>query len=305
MKLRKNYEFIWILSFFNVAFLLSGCTNNLSLMYPQGQIGIEQRSLILTSLCLMLVVVIPAIVMALIFSFKYRSSNNKANYNPDWAQSNKIELAIWTIPIIIIIILARITWQSSYRLDPSTPITADMQPINIEVIALNWKWLFIYPEEGIATINEIVFPINTPIRFNITADSLMNSFFIPQLGSQLYAMPGMRSNLYLIANKPGCYKGISSNFSGQGFSGMKFTAIATANINEFHQWLQKVKRSPNTLRDIDSYKHLAFPSEFAPVEYYSTVKPNLFNDIINKFMEQEPHAKNVTIISNNDVTGNR
>ncbi|QWA12442.1 cytochrome o ubiquinol oxidase subunit II [Sodalis ligni] len=282
MRLRKYNKSIGILSLISAAALLSGC--DMALMNPKGQIGLEQRSLILTALGLMLLVVIPAIVMAVVFAIKYRATNTKATYSPNWSHSGKVELVVWTVPILIIIFLATLTWKSTHALDPGKPIASNAKTINIEVVAMDWKWLFIYPEQGIATVNQIAFPVNVPVKFNITSNSVMNSFFIPRLGGQIYAMAGMNATLHLIANEPGAYNGISSNFSGRGFSGMKFTAIATPDQQGFDEWVQKVKSSPETLNTMDAYEQLAAPSEFHPVEYFSSVKPDLFDSVIGKFM---------------------
>lgn len=285
MRFRKYNKILEVLSLFAVISFVSGCSD-MVLMHPKGQIGLEQRSLILTALGLMLIVVIPAIVMALIFAIKYRASNNKATYRPNWSHSSKVELVVWTVPILIIIFLATLTWKSTHALDPSKPIASDTKPVTIQVIAMDWKWLFIYPEQGIATVNEIAFPANVPVKFEVTSNSVMNSFFIPQLGSQIYAMAGMNATLHLTANESGSYKGISSNFSGQGFSGMKFTAIATPDQADFDVWVQKVKTSPNTLGTMYAYEQLAAPSEYHPVEYFSRVKSNLYQDVIDKFMSK-------------------
>ncbi|UDG79757.1 ubiquinol oxidase subunit II [Candidatus Steffania adelgidicola] len=289
MRFRKYNEALRILFLLSIVLIISGCSD-MALMNPKGQIGLEQRSLILTALGLMLIVVIPAIVMALVFVFRYRASNVKATYSPNWAHSKRVELVIWTVPILIIIFLATLTWKSTHALNPSQPIASNAKPITIQAIALDWKWLFIYPEQGIATVNIIVFPANIPVKFEITSNSVMNAFFIPQLGSQIYAMAGMNSTLYLIAKESGHYKGISSNFSGRGFSGMKFTAIATPNQTTFNQWIKKVKTSSDTLKTIDAYEQLAVPSEYHPVKYFSSVKTNLFQDIIGKFMENKENS---------------
>ncbi|MGP1932285.1 MAG: ubiquinol oxidase subunit II, partial [Arsenophonus sp. ET-DL12-MAG3] len=188
------------------------------LMNPKGSISVEQKKLILIALCLMLSIVIPVIFMTIIFSRKYRLNNKKkSTYWPDWAYSSKIELACWTVPIIIITILAVITWKTTHQLDPYKPLESDKKPITIQVISTDWKWIYIYPEKNIATVNEIAIPIGVPINFKVTAESVMNSFFIPALGSQIYAMAGMQTKLSLIANEPGIYKGFSSSYSGHGF----------------------------------------------------------------------------------------
>lgn len=272
--------------------LLNGCSD-LVLMHPKGDIGLEERKLILIAFALMLTIVIPVIIMTIIFSVKYRASNIKnIRYDPNWDKSKTIELILWIIPIIIITVLSVLTWKSTHKLDPKKPIissTSDL--IIIDVIALDWKWLFIYPQYNIAVINELTVPVNVPIQFNITSNSIMNAFFIPQLGSQIYAMAGMKTQLFLIANTPGIYKGISSNFSGQGFSGMKFTVNTTQNELEFHEWICKVKISQNHISNMNDYEELAKPSKFHPIIYFSYVKPDLFYAVINKFMGHNKHCK--------------
>ncbi|OON37532.1 cytochrome o ubiquinol oxidase subunit II [Izhakiella australiensis] len=282
MRLRKYNKSLGILSLIAGTLLLSGC--NSALLDPKGQIALEQRSLILTAFGLMLIVVIPAIAMAVIFAWKYRASNTNAKYSPNWSHSNKVEAVVWTIPILIILFLGILTWKSTHALEPSKPLASDVKPIEVEVVALDWKWLFIYPEQGIATVNQLAFPANTPVNFRITSNSVMNSFFIPTLGSQIYAMAGMQTKLHLIANQAGTYDGISSNFSGRGFSGMKFKAIATPDNATFEQWVAQAKQSPNALNSMEDFEKLAAPSENNPVEFFSSVKPELFKDIIEKFM---------------------
>lgn len=279
--------------------MLSGC--NTVLMNPKGEIGLEQRSLILTALGLMLIVVIPAIFMAFFFAWKYRSTNINAKYTPNWAHSRKIEVVVWGIPIIIIAILAVITWQSSHALDPFKPINTDKKSMTIEVVSLDWKWLFIYPEQGIATVNELAFPTDVPVEFKVTSNSVMNSFFIPQLGGQIYAMAGMQTKLHLIANQTGQYNGISASYSGDGFSGMKFTALATPTEEAFNQWVESVKRSPNTLNTIADFNQLAQPNQDVPVMYFSSVKPDLFKEIIGKFMKNTKMDQDTNLSKSTDM----
>ncbi|CAI0859178.1 cytochrome o ubiquinol oxidase subunit II [Serratia ficaria] len=282
MRLKKYNKSIGMMSLIAATVMLSGC--NMVLMNPKGAIGVEQRTLIITAIALMLIVVIPVIFMAFAFAWKYRASNKNAKYSPNWAHSNKIEAVVWTIPIIIIAILGTITWKTTHELDPFKPIVTDKKPMTIEVVSLDWKWLFIYPEQGIATVNELAFPKDVPVEFKITSNSVMNSFFIPQLGGQIYAMAGMQTKLHLIGNEAGKYDGISSSFSGRGFSGMKFTAIVTPTEGDFDQWVAKVKESSNNLNATSDFNKLAEPSENNPVEYFSSVKPNLFKETIAKFM---------------------
>ncbi|MFI4819037.1 MAG: ubiquinol oxidase subunit II [Enterobacterales bacterium] len=260
---------------------ISGC-KEIVLMFPKGQIGIEQRNLIIISLILMLILVIPVIIMTFIFILKYKSSNLNSKYDPDWCYSKKIEFFIWIIPFIIVSILSYITWKSTHKLDQRKKIISKYKTINIQVISMDWKWLFIYPKNNIATINEIAFPVNIPIKFEITSNSVMNSFFIPQLGSQIYAMSGMNSILNIISNKPGNYKGISSNFSGKGFYGMKFKVIVTNDKYDFLNWIKKVKSSFNIIKNIKDYEYISHPSEKNSIKYFSFVVPKLYQYVIKK-----------------------
>ena len=258
----------------------------MTLLDPVGQIGVDEKNLIITATLLMLLVVVPVILMTLVFAWKYRASNKNATYAPKWSHSTKIEVVIWTVPILIIIALGVITYKSTHALDPYRPIESDVKPVTIEVVAMDWKWLFIYPEQGIATVNKIVFPANTPVNFRITSDTVMNSFFISGLGGQIYAMAGMQTKLHLIANKNAELDGISANYSGAGFTGMKFKAIATSQA-EFDAWVSEVKASPKQL-DTAEYEALTKPSQNNPVELYSSVKPNLFQTIIDKYEGMKP-----------------
>lgn len=282
MRLKKHNKSLEIFSLIVGILLLSGCDS--ALLSPKGQIAMEQRSLILTAFGLMLIVVIPAVLMAFVFAWKYRATNTNAKYSPNWSHSNTVEAVVWSIPILIIIFLSVLTWKSTHTLEPSKPLVSNEKSLEIDVVALDWKWLFIYPEQGIATVNQIAVPVNTQILFKVTSNSVMNSFFIPTLGSQIYAMAGMQTKLYLIANEPGIFDGISSNFSGSGFSGMKFKVVATKDKAEFQQWISKVKAATDTLTTMDSFEKLAAPSENNPVRYFSIANPKIFKQVINKFM---------------------
>ena len=209
--------------------LLAGC--NAVLLHPEGDVALQQRDLIIVSLGLMLLIVIPVIALTLFFAWRYRARNTQASYDPEWHHSTMLELMIWAAPLLIIIALGALTWVSTHKLDPYRPldqlskgrlVAAGTQPLVVEVVALDWKWLFFYPEQGIATVNELAAPVDRPIEFRITATNVMNSFFIPSLAGQIYAMPGMETTLHAVMNKVGVYKGFSSNFSGDGFSGMHF-----------------------------------------------------------------------------------
>lgn len=265
------------------ALLLSGCDANVMLLDPKGEIGVEILHLINVSVVAMLIVVVPTILMTLLFAWHYRHTNENAEYLPNWDHSNKIEVGMWGIPILIIIFLGVITYKTCYSLDPYKPLASEVQtkPLHVQVVAEDWKWLFIYPEEGIAVVNQMAMPVNRPVHFDITSDSVLNSFFIPQLGSMVYAMGGMQTQLHLVANHPGDYYGESANFSGRGFSDMKFHALAMSD-GEFNNWVSKVRASTDHL-DGQAYSRFAAPSEANPVQYFSQVDPGLFDIILAKY----------------------
>ncbi|MEC9127667.1 MAG: ubiquinol oxidase subunit II [Pseudomonadota bacterium] len=261
---------------------LAGCSGGV--LDPKGQVGMDEKNLIILCTILMLIVVVPVIFLTLYFAWKYRASRDFEIYTPKWAHSTKIEAVVWSIPILIVVSLSVITWRSTHALDPYAPLEGQGEHLTVEVVSLNWKWLFIYPEQGIATVNELVFPANKPVAFKITSESTMNSFFIPQLGSQIYSMAGMETKLHLIADEPGTYKGISSNYSGAGFTGMKFNAIATPTEDDFEAWVASVKQSQTSLTS-GAYEQLAEPSENNPVTYFSKVDDGLFHNIVMKYMK--------------------
>lgn len=267
----------------SAALLLSGC--QWAVLDPKGPIGVQERSIIITATVLMLVVVVPVIALIFIFAWRYRASNEKADYQPNWSHSNRIEAVVWLIPCIIIAALGVIAWRSSHTLDPYRPLDSKVKPIRIDAVALDWKWLFIYPDQKVATVNQVAFPANVPVEFHITSATVMNAFFIPQLGSQIYAMARMQTQLHLMASDPGTYQGLSSNYSGDGFSGMTFKAIALPSQQGFDAWVAKVKASRETL-GAAAYQQLAKPSENNPVEYYSQVRPDLFADIVSGRLQQ-------------------
>jgi len=276
-------RFAGALGLLSAAFL-SGC--QMTVLDPKGQIGADEKQLIITATVLMLLVVVPVIFLTLYFAWRYRETNTQATYAPNWHHSTKIEVVIWAVPVLIIVALATITWRTSHSLDPNERIAAapGVKPIEVEVVALDWKWLFIYPEQHIASVNEIAFPKDVPVHFKITSDSVMNAFFIPQLGSQVYAMAGMQQNLNLVANHEGVFDGMSANFSGAGFSDMKFKAHVTSR-EAFDQWVARVKASPRQL-NFDEYKQLSRPSEKVAVAYYSTVEPVLYMAVLDKYMDK-------------------
>lgn len=277
MNIGKKYIF-WLLP---LTMLLNGC--NLAMLDPKGQVASNEMSLIIIATLLMLIVVIPVLFMTFFFAWRYRESNTKSTYAPNWSHSNKIEVFVWGIPCIIIAILATITWKTTHELDPYKPLVSDVKPITIQVVALDWKWLFIYPEQGIATINHIEFPDNVPINFQITSDAPMNSFIIPSLGGQIYAMAGMVTKLHLIANEQGTFRGMSANISGEGFSDMKFTATATSEAG-FKHWVEDVRKTGVTL-DKTQYNQLLDKSIADPIKYFSTVENKLFTQVVHKYMK--------------------
>jgi cytochrome o ubiquinol oxidase subunit 2 len=260
-------------------------------LQPAGVIGQKERNLIYTSLILAVIVVVPVFIMLFTFAWKYREGNTKSKYNPEFVSSRKLEAVWWGIPFLIILILSIITWNSSHDLDPFKPISAYAKPINIQVVALQWKWLFIYPEQNIASVNFVEFPKNTPVNFEVTSDAPMNSFWIPQLGGQIYAMAGMSTHLHLMATKEGDYSGKSANISGKGFSGMTFTARAGSGT-DFESWIQSAKQNGSALT-LESYTDLSHPSENNPATYYSSTDPNLYNSIVDKYMSPEGQSSHM------------
>jgi cytochrome o ubiquinol oxidase subunit 2 len=257
-------------------------SHEIAVFDSKGMIGKKESDLIITASLLMLIVVIPVFIFAFFFAWKYRANNKKARHDPDWEHNYIAEYCWWGVPFVIVVILAIITWRSSHELNPFKPIVTGEKPITIQVVALEWKWLFIYPEQRIATVNFVQFPEKTPVNFEITSDAPMNSFWIPQLGGQIYAMPAMRSKLHLIANETGSFRGVSANISGDGFAGMTFTAKATS-LEEFDQWVGSVKKNSSSL-NLSEYDHLMQPSEYHPVTYYVLGQQDLFDQIMMKYM---------------------
>ena len=260
-----------------VASSLGGC--KYALLDPAGPVGKDELGIIYLATALMLLVVVPVIVLTVVFAWRYRASNLRATYAPDWHHSRKIELVVWLVPCVIVAVLAYVTWVGSHRLDPYRPLDSATKPIRVEVASLNWKWLFIYPDLGIATVNELAFPKDTPVDFHLTSAGVMNAFFIPRLGTQIYTMAGMQTKLSLMADQTGTFKGISSNFSGDGFTNMRFAARSMTRA-QFAAWVAKVRASHRDL-SLTAYRELAKPSERVPVQYYAQVAPTLFHDILN------------------------
>lgn len=268
-------------------FFLSGCSP-LPLLAPKGPIGEAERFVILASFSLMLIVVIPVFIMIVWFPWKYRATNPNAAYRPKWSYSKKIDLTIWLVPVAVTTILGVLSWVSAHRLDPYKPIAPEVKPIAIQAVALDWKWLFVYPDYGVASVNRLVFPAGAPLRFAITSDSVMASFFIPPLGSQIYAMAGRRTRLNLMADQPGTYHGHNQQFSGKGYADMHFQALATSS-EQFSAWLREAGRSADKL-DLKRYEELAEPSTAYPATLFSSVAPGLFDHILGKYRTAEGKA---------------
>jgi len=270
--------------------LLGGC--NAVLLSPSGDIALQQRNLIIISTVLMLLIIVPVIALTFLFAWRYRETNKAAHYDPEWNHSTVLELLIWAAPLLIIIALGAVTWVSTHQLDPYRPlarlsegrtIPPDTKPLVVEVVALDWKWLFLYPEQGIATVNEMAAPVDRPIQFKITSSSVMNSFFVPALAGQIYAMPGMQTTLHAVINHPGTYEGLSANYSGAGFSGMRF-AFHGLDQAGFDKWVADARAAGSTLSR-ETYLQLEQPSERNPVTRYASVAPGLFDAIVNRCVE--------------------
>ena len=247
---------------------------------PQGPIASAERLLLINSTAIMLVVVVPVILATLGFAWWYRSSNARASHSPDESFEGRIEFVVWSIPALIVILLGGVIWIGSHQLDPRAPIPAKADPLRVDVVALDWKWLFIYPDQGIAAVNQLVIPAGTPVDFRLTSATVMNSFFIPQLGSQIYTMGGMTTHLNLLADKPGEYPGFSANYSGDGFAEMRFIAKAVP-AGDFNSWVTQVRGAGSALDDA-GYAALAKPSKAVPPGTYRSVEPNMFERIIDQ-----------------------
>ncbi len=266
---------------------LAGC--NTVVLNPSGDIAAQQGRLVVIATWLMLLIIVPVIVLTLLFAWRYRASNTKATYKPEWDHSTQLELVIWSAPLLIIIALGALTWITTHTLDPyrpldrigeKRPVPKDVKPLVIEAVALDWKWLFIYPEQGVAVVNELAAPVDRPIEFRITASNVMNSLYIPALAGQIYAMPAMQSKLNAVINEVGVYEGFSANYSGAGFSDMRFKFHGVSET-DFAAWIAKVKDANQRL-DRPEYLVLEKPSTKVPVRYFGSVAPGMFGAILNR-----------------------
>jgi cytochrome o ubiquinol oxidase subunit 2 len=247
---------------------------------PQGPIASAERLLLINSTAIMLVVVVPVIVATLAFAWWYRASNTHATRSLDESYEGRLEFVVWSIPALTVILLGGVIWIGSHQLDPRAPIPGKSDPLRVDVVALDWKWLFIYPDQGVAAVNQVVIPAGTPVEFRLTSATVMNSFFVPQLGSQIYTMGGMTTHLNLLADNPGEYAGLSANFSGDGFSEMRFV-VKSVPAGDFNAWLEQVRGTGSALDDA-GYAELAKPSKAVPPITYRSVEPKLFERIIDQ-----------------------
>jgi cytochrome o ubiquinol oxidase subunit 2 len=254
---------------------LGGCREGV--LAAAGPIGGAENQILWETVGAMLLVVVPVIAMILAFAWWFRASNSRAAYRPDWSYSGKIEFTVWMVPLLLILFLATLAWSGSHDLDPYRPLKSDRKPIRVEVVSLDWKWLFIYPDYGVASVNELAVPAGTPVDFRLTSGTVMNSFFVPQLGSQIYTMAGMQTRLSLQADRPGAYRGLSAQFSGDGFSDMHFTVRAT-DAAGFANWIAAAKASPGRL-DNAAYDGLA-ATHAAVATRFGAVEPGLFDHAV-------------------------
>jgi cytochrome o ubiquinol oxidase subunit II len=255
---------------------LGGCSEGI--LDPKGPIAVAERQILFNSLGIMLAIVIPTILATLIVAFWFRASNARARYLPDFTYSGRLEILVWSIPAMTVLLVGGVAWLGAHDLDPRKPLSSTIKPVSIQVVSLDWKWLFIYPDEGIASVNRLVVPVGAPISFQLTSSGVMNSFFVPQLGGQIYTMSGMTTQLQLQANQSGSYPGFSAQFSGDGFADMHFIVDAVP-AEQFERWLTAT-RNDGPVLDPQTYSDLAKPSEAVVPFTYRKVAPNLFNGTI-------------------------
>jgi cytochrome o ubiquinol oxidase subunit 2 len=269
-----------VISMTGAAVLMASC--NEGVLDPHGPVGKAERVILYDSTAIMLAVVIPVILLTLAFAWWFRAGNKQARYRPDWEFSGRIEMIIWSIPALVILFLGGIAWTGSHDLDPPVPLADSTAPLDIEVISLDWRWLFIYPHEGIASLNRLVVPAGVPLRFRLTSTTVMNSFFVPQLGSQIYAMPNMVTRLNLEADQPGTFEGLSAQFSGDGFSDMRFDLVSMA-PEAFEGWVTTMKTQGGVL-DASTFEGLEKPAKAEGARTYSRVSEGLFDRISSGHM---------------------
>jgi cytochrome o ubiquinol oxidase subunit 2 len=258
------------------AAILGGCTEGV--LDPKGPIAIAERQILFNSLGIMLAIVIPVILAILGVAFWFRASNEQARYRPNFAYSGRLEMLVWSIPAMTVFLVGGVAWVGSHDVSPRRPIASSVKPLRVQVASLDWKWLFIYPDQGVASVNQLTIPVGTPVSFELTSSGVMNSFFVPQLGSQIYTMAGMVSHLHLQADDPGTYRGMSAQFSGDGFSDMHFSVDAVP-AEKFAQWVDLARRAGPEL-NAKTYADLAKPSGAVAPFTYRAVAPDLFGSIL-------------------------
>jgi cytochrome o ubiquinol oxidase subunit 2 len=246
---------------------------------PQGPVGRAERLILLDATAIMLAVVVPVIVLTFCFAWWFRSGNSRARRLPDWEYSGRIEMIVWSIPALVILFLGGIAWISSHDLDPPAPLKSSAAPLEVQVVSVDWRWVFIYPQQGIASVDRLTVPAGVPVHFRLTSTSVMNSFFIPQLGSQIYTMPGMTTRVNLLADHPGTYAGLSSQYSGDGFSDMRFDVLAVS-VADFQSWVDTTHGAGGVL-DRPTFEQLARPSSEHAVKTYGEVTTRLFDSIVS------------------------
>ncbi len=265
--------------------LLGGCSGGI--LDPAGPVGANDAIILIDALLIMLGIVIPTIAVAFWMAWRYRASNTKAEYLPEWSYSGRIEAVVWSIPILTIMLIGGVIWIGSYKLDPFKPLPAKTPALEVQVVSLDWKWLFIYPQQGVATVNQLVVPAGTPVHFSITSGSVFNAFFIHRLGSMIYAMPGMVSQLWLQADHPDVLLGQSAQFSGDGFSDMQFK-VTSVPAADFGAWVQNARATGGAKLDAAQYAVLARQSQNDPPRAYSAVDPQLFQMIASQTLPPAP-----------------
>jgi cytochrome o ubiquinol oxidase subunit II len=258
----------------------------MNILDPQGPIGAADKTILIDSLAIMLAIVVPTIVAVFGFAYWFRASNAKARYLPHWAYSGRLELVVWSIPTLTIILLGGVAWIGAHQLDPAKPVEGSAKPLTIQAVSLDWKWLFLYPDQQVATINTLTVPAGVPLRFELTSSSVMNVFFIPQFGSMIYTMNGMATQLNLRADNPGTFGGLSAHFSGDGFSDMHFD-VHVVPPEQFSKWAQDAARADKSL-DEASYGEIAKPSMKSQPAIYRLADPQLFHSIVTQKLPPSP-----------------
>jgi len=265
--------------------LLSAC--NRGILDPIGPVAAAEKQILINSTAIMLAIIIPTMIATVAFAWWFRRGNKKSTYRPDWEYSGAIEMVVWAIPALTIMLLGGIAWIGSHDLEPSKPLKSSVPAVNVQVISLDWKWLFIYPDQGIATVNQLVIPTGTPVNFRLTSATVWNSFFVPQMGTMIYTMPGMATRLNLQADRQGEYEGLSTHFSGDGFPGMSFKVQAVPS-DQFAMWAQGARGNPPL--DGRAYAELAKPSSYVKPITYGAVAPGLFDSILMNRAPMQPHS---------------